>query len=112
MMKPFAFIGKNHMATRQYRQGDLLFVEVTVIPSSARKTGHAIIEEGEATGHKHQVLDGSAHLFEDGNVKFLEILESATIVHEEHAPLRLPQGLFQVIKQREYEPEGPRYVRD
>jgi hypothetical protein len=97
---------------KQYRQGDLLFVEVNQLPRTARRVEHRVIAEGETTGHMHQVLDETAVLYEDGNVKFLEALGDASVVHEEHGTLVLPKGLYRVIRQREYSPDRVRKVRD
>jgi hypothetical protein len=32
--------------------------------------------------------------------------------HQEHSPISLPKGLYEVIRQREYEPRRDRYVLD
>jgi hypothetical protein len=38
--------------------------------------------------------------------------DDSQIVHEEHAPIALEPGYWQVIRQREYSPEEIRWVRD
>ncbi|MEH2014079.1 hypothetical protein [Nostoc sp.] len=38
--------------------------------------------------------------------------ESALLAHEEHKAISIPQGDWMVKIQREYEPEGWRYVAD
>jgi hypothetical protein len=100
------------MTSRQYRQGDLLFVEVPSVPDSARSLRHRIIAEGEATGHRHQLAGNTAELYEDGTVMFLKVIDWASIIHEEHDEIRLPEGAYRVVRQREYQPETPRFVRD
>jgi hypothetical protein len=48
-----------------------------------------------------------------GNELFLEVKElSATLVHEEHRAIELPQGLYRVSKQREYRPDAYVEVTD
>jgi hypothetical protein len=96
----------------QFRQGDLLFIAVETIPGVARKLDYLVIAEGEATGHMHEILEDSAVLYEDGNVKFLEILAESAVVHPEHKPIVLPPGTYEVRRQREYHPEAVRRVKD
>ncbi|VEP17145.1 conserved hypothetical protein [Hyella patelloides LEGE 07179] len=38
--------------------------------------------------------------------------ETASLIHEEHHAITIPQGNWLVRIQREYEPEGWRYVAD
>ena len=96
-----------------------------------------ILALGEVTGHAHAVAlkervlpeklkdakPGSVvipdpkdvELYEDDNGDlFLRVKEKkgATVVHEEHAPIRLPKGYFRVWRQREYSPEEIRVIRD
>lgn len=102
------------------RQGDVLLVPITAIPAGARPLGRVagrlILAEGEATGHAHAVLDPGAELLEgDLDARFLRVLEGGgvTLGHEEHAPIRVPPGDYEVRVQREYEPQAmPPRVRD
>ena len=49
--------------------------------------GH-ILAEGEATGHKHRVTDGTIELYQnEKGDKFISALSDFTITHEEHAPM-------------------------
>jgi hypothetical protein len=44
---------------------------------------------------------------------YLRVLaERATVVHQEHGPIVLPQGAYRVWRQREYTPQGIRRVVD
>jgi hypothetical protein len=44
--------------------------------------------------------------------RFLEVVEPVALRHEEHAPIDLAPGVYQVIQQREYSPEEIRRVAD
>ncbi|MBD2003675.1 MULTISPECIES: hypothetical protein [Cyanophyceae] len=93
------------------RQGDviLLFVEQT----EGQKLSHLTLAEGEVTGHKHRISDGQAELYEENGTLYLRVLsETATLTHEEHNAISIPQGDWMVRIQREYEPKGWRYVAD
>jgi hypothetical protein len=94
------------------RQGDVL-----IIPSDSLATGtklpHLTLAEGEVTGHRHRISNGEAELFERDGVLYLRVLSpTAILTHEEHAQVTIPQGNWEIRIQREYEPEGWRYVAD
>jgi hypothetical protein len=97
-----------------YRHGDVLVSRIETIPSGAVKRPHLVLAEGEMTGHAHRIADiGSAELFQLGPEMFLRVLApAATLVHDEHGPITLPQGKYRVWKQREYSPREIRIVRD
>jgi hypothetical protein len=95
-----------------YRQGDILIVE-SAIPKDAisNKLKHRILARGEATGHAH-VLDGDVQLYENQNNLFFETFGDVPLVHEEHETIVIPEGSYQVIRQREFDGEQIRYVYD
>jgi hypothetical protein len=97
---------------RQYRQGDLLFLEVDAVPGNAVKLDHRIIAEGESSGHAHQVIEETAVLYQNGIERFLEALSDSSIVHEEHRTIILPRGIYRVIPQRVYTTSSVMRVRD
>lgn len=66
-----------------YRQGDVLFKKIDELPKNKRKIDDDIIVKGEATGHAHKIRNGK---------------------HEE---IELDQGLYEVIRQKEYDPNAP-----
>ena len=91
----------------QYRQGDVLLVAVDGVPDGALprpRSGRLILAEGEATGHAHAVLERDASLVSDGANRFLVAPTAARLVHEEHAAIDLPAGVYEVIIQREFVP--------
>lgn len=100
------------MTQAQYRQGDLLFVRVEARPDEDLVVRQGlVIVEGEATGHAHRLTGGVILDAPDGDI-YLDLLETARVVHEEHDAITLGPGLWQVIRQREYSPEAIRTVRD
>ena len=95
----------------QKRQGDLLIIDVKSLPQKVRLLSGRVLAEGEATGHKHQLDVGM--LFETPNGKlFFSTKKTATLKHEEHASLTFLPGVYEVRRQREYEPDGWREVAD
>jgi hypothetical protein len=98
---------------------------------------HLTLAEGEVTGHRHRISAGNAQLYEqlyeqsNGSLQeplqaplqaplqesdrtlYLQVLsDTATLTHEEHHPIQIPQGTWMVRIQREYEPEGWRQIVD
>jgi hypothetical protein len=97
-----------------WRHGDVMIASVSDIPSTAKLRPDVILARGEITGHMHRVeSSSSAELWElDGQVYIKVVADTARIVHEEHKPITLPQGLYRVWQQREYTPEKIRPVYD
>ena len=132
---------KDVKVRRAYRQGELLFVPLNAEemanigprPSGTlyprwKKLATNILREGEATGHKHEVvtetpssvailapqrqfLTGLPDMDSIGSEDRLLIAEEPVeIIHPEHRTLRIPKGNFLVIVQREYdEVKAPTY---
>ena len=105
--------------TRQYRQGDVLLCAIDSVPSSATSVPHwgnrVVLAEGELTGHAHSVSAKGLRLSRQGQSRrsFLVIRYSgAELRHEEHAPIPLPEGRYEVRRQRQYDPRASRRVRD
>lgn len=98
-----------------YRQGDVLIRRIKSLPTQKaqpRLTG--ILAYGEVTGHAHRVEDPAlAEVLEVGKGLFLRVgSEGVRIVHEEHAPVSLPAGDYEIEIQREYTPAEIRNVED
>lgn len=86
-------------------QGDVNFVATEkAAPKDAKKRESRILAFGEVTGHKHQVIEEDAVVLvrEDGSM-YLSAPSGATITHEEHAPVTLPQGDYEVTIDREFD---------
>ncbi|MEM8677381.1 MAG: hypothetical protein AAGF83_26505 [Cyanobacteria bacterium P01_G01_bin.67] len=93
------------------RQGDVILKAISSI--KGQKLTHLTLAEGEVTGHSHRIADGQAELYEKDGILYLKVLSStAKLIHEEHQAIDIPQGNWMVRIQREYEPEGWRYVAD
>lgn len=91
------------------RQGDVILIPVQQV--EGEKLSHLTLAEGEVTGHKHRISQGEAQLYTDDSQLYLSIFSpKAVLSHEEHDSVRISQGNWIVRIQREYEPEGWRYV--
>jgi hypothetical protein len=91
-----------------------MIAAVKAIPTGAQRRPTPVLVRGEVTGHAHRVADPtSAEVWERHGQMFIAVVAaSATIVHEEHKPITLPQGYYRVWQQREYTPAAIVRVAD
>lgn len=104
-----------------FRQGDVGITQIAALPSQAlpiTNIGRIVLAHGEVTGHAHAIAEPEAREFafaDAGGIvrRFLQVFDrGATVRHEEHAPIPLPPGFYEIIQQREYTPEAIRNVAD
>ncbi len=94
------------------RQGDVILIPASETVKG-NKLAHLTLAEGEVTGHRHCITQGEAELYEQNGMLYLKVLSpTALLTHEEHQAIAIPKGDWIVRIQREYEPEGWRYVAD
>ena len=106
------------------RQGDVLLVQVEHLPDSAervrdddasypRRDG-IILAFGEATGHAPRITAPTevAGLWDAGAERFLQVIQTVALKHEEHLPVTIAPGIYRVAIQCEYTPRGLMSVVD
>jgi hypothetical protein len=102
--------------TKMYRQGDVLIVSTKAVESGDEEPkdsdGSTVLAHGEATGHKHRFMD-------DGEVvasraqRQLTLMRTSALLHEEHSPIEIPAGRYDLPRQVEWTDENePRQVAD
>jgi hypothetical protein len=105
----------------QFRQGDVGLSRITTLPANAQPVKNErriVLAYGEVTGHAHALAVDEAQEFtfaDAGGIvrRFLKVFDKgATVRHEEHAPIPLPPGLYEIVAQREYHPSEIRQVAD
>ncbi|MBD2342785.1 hypothetical protein [Anabaena subtropica] len=103
-----------NQANALYRHGDVLLRRIDNIPNAAQKRAGTTLAHGEVTGHSHRIQEShGVQLWVHGSEMFLEVKqESATLIHEEHRAIELPQGIYRVWRQREYRPDAYMEVED
>ena len=109
---------------RPLRQGDVLLIPAgRKLPGKLtgvdRDAGRVVLAYGEVTGHAHAIADNRAALYSDAATDriFLEITAGlsgapAALEHEEHATVTIDPGVYEVRRQREYQPAANRLVAD
>lgn len=103
-----------------FRQGDVLIRTISSIPAGANDVtpnDRIVLAYGEVTGHAHAIAPGEAREFSLADAantvrRFLSVVGEATVRHEEHAPIPLPPGFYEIVQQVEYTPEAIRNVAD
>jgi len=94
----------------QLQQGDVIIRKISKIPDDVKnqtrialQKGKCILARGEHTGHAHIIEDTDAELIQIGERILLSLLNPAVLKHEEHAPITLEPGLYEVGQVREYD---------
>jgi len=107
---------KRQGKTTQVRQGDVFIEECAVLPADAQQVepvaGRVILAAGEVTGHHHAMPSSDAAILAKGAERFLKVNRQSTLSHEEHGPIVLPGGTYEITIQREYDGEYMRPVVD
>jgi hypothetical protein len=88
-----------------WQQGDVLGVKLDKIPTGNQKIisrQKLVIAHGES-GHSHVVEDDEAELIQIGERMILKLEKSATIIHEEHKPIRLEKGIWEIGRVQEFD---------
>lgn len=111
-MKHYLIIHKTSQMKKQiiYRQGDVLLKKIDRIPENANPTKNKVVAEGE--GHHEHVVDEETEVFVTDESMYLAVNKAGRLEHvvtgtripAEHLPIDLPEGNYQVIKQREFDP--------
>lgn len=99
---------------KMIQQGDVL-IRRSVIPKTAkRKDGRAVVAYGEVTGHCHEVIGEGVEVYEENGTLYVHAPQGGTIQHEEHKPISLPPGDYQIgiVKEYDHFAEESRNVRD
>lgn len=93
-----------------YRQGDVLLKKIDRIPEHAKETQKKVVAEGE--GHHQHVVTEDVQVFVSDESMFLSVNKSGRLEHvvagtrtpAEHKSIDLPEGNYEVVIQREYDP--------
>jgi hypothetical protein len=102
-----------------YIQGDICIERVYASVSGSviepDPDGATVLGRGEVTGHRH-ALYGGALMFRDDAlardipdglyIGHIKLEAPATLLHEEHDPIKLEAGTYRVRRQREFDPRA------
>lgn len=86
-----------------YQQGDVIIKRIVTIPRGERLS-HLTLAKGEATGHHHTITEGDASLHEREGTLYLKVeSENAILTHQEHNPITIEKGDYQIGIVKEYD---------
>lgn len=105
------------LTMKTLRQGDVLLVKVKELPTTGatrlEAEGDVILAFGESTGHAHRIkASNKCRLWDAGAERFLQVMETVALFHEEHATVEIPPGIYRLPNQVEYSPAELRRVSD
>ena len=86
-----------------FQQGDVTIKPVESIPEGAEPVKTRVLREGEATGHAHVATGEGVQLFLLGETLYMRVAAETEVVHEEHNPIKVPAGLYEIGAVREYD---------
>lgn len=96
---------KTKVAKCTAQQGDLILNRLDSMPdgqatNTTRK--RLVLAHGES-GHSHVLEDDEAELVQIGERMLLKLGKQATVTHEEHGPVTLSPGIWEVGRVKEYD---------
>lgn len=109
----------------QAAQGDVMFIRVDILPEGLAKlkseNGKFVVAHSE-TGHNHIIREdkGISFYANDNDKTFTAYLvvdnTKCLVEHERsfdtHESIQIDNGIYKVVRQREYTPEGLRRAQD
>lgn len=95
---------KIKLAKTTAQQGDVILRKIKSLPEGEQKITRKrlVLAHGES-GHSHVIEDDEAELIQIGERMLLRLAKAATVVHEEHDPIRLSPGIWEVGRVEEYD---------
>jgi hypothetical protein len=87
-----------------YQQGDVVLIKIDEAPQGIVKKTN-VIQEGEHTGHAHRITRGNAAISIVSDKMYVKAGNGgATITHEEHLPVTIEEGDYEVRIVRQKDP--------
>jgi hypothetical protein len=101
------------------RQGDVSLVKVLSLPAGCVEVANTeknkiVLAYGEVTNHSHAIYEDldQVKVWAVGKVKYLEVMATVMLKHEEHTAQIIPPGIYKLPTQVEYTPQELRVTRD
>lgn len=89
---------------RIIEQGDVVLIRKDGCVAGTIKNNN-VVQEGEHTGHAHRITSGNANVFDNNGQLSLKVFSGgATITHEEHLPITIEEGEYEVRIVRQKDP--------
>ena len=98
------------MAILEYRHGDVGLIRLAELPAGAvqqERRGDLILQQGTSTGHAHRIKAKTAQTFTAGETRYLVSKRPTTLTHEEHGPVMIAPGIYEIRIEADYVPGEP-----
>ena len=94
-------------ATKTFQQGDVIGRKLEAMPAGKQKIisrKRLVLAHGES-GHSHviEATEDDCELIQIGERMLLKLTRVSTVVHEEHKPIRLEPGIWEIGRVQEYD---------
>ena len=111
---------------RYFQQGDVLLKRVATLPSGVRLADSLVLQHGETTGHMHQFRASdayrvavytaarpadSARVTTLDETKYVVVGSAVCLYHEEHKPIEVPPGIYEMDIVREWDYDANEVAR-
>lgn len=94
---------------KAFRHGEILLLSIDKLPKGLKLSSSKTLMKG-SHGHDHTFNTGKFYPKQDGTTFGYLVAEGTSLLHEEHSPkvgqAKIPDGVYQLVKQQEYTPDG------
>jgi len=97
------------MKKQAYRHGEILLLKISRLPKALKQSDSKIIMVG-SHGNNHSIDTGKLYFKEDGTTFGYLVAKGTKLFHPEHKEdtgyCEIKDGVYQLIKQVEFTPDG------
>jgi hypothetical protein len=91
---------------KTFQQGDVIGKKIQSLPLGKKEIiskKRMILAEGEVTGHYHGIEEEDSELIKIGDQILLNLAKNATLTHQEHGPIELEAGIWDIGRVQEFD---------
>ena len=90
-----------------YRHGEIGLFQIDKLPKGLKKTKTNVLMKG-SHANSHTFDNGEIYLTNDGQLFGYLVAKDTKLFHPEHSPkgCKIKDGIYKLIKQQEYTPDG------
>ena len=93
-----------------YRHGDICLIRAKSIPKEFVKSSSKTIVRGRSGGNSHDIDAGTLYFAEKADAESFIIgylkAQGTSLLHCEHGTAKIPDGNYEIRKQKEWFPDG------
>lgn len=97
------------MKKQAYRHGEILLLKISKLPNGLKKSESKVLMTG-SHGNNHSIDTGNFYPTNDGTTFGYLVAKNTHLLHPEHKEKSgycdIKDGIYQLIKQQEYTPDG------